>query len=95
MVVRRATDPELVRGLLLEIARQQSGILANPPPEVFFENIDADTLRFQFVAWIAADRDGSAQIESEFASAVGNRFAERGIDAVVRFASAPPLAEGT
>lgn len=87
VVVRRATDPEVVRRVLLDIALGQTGVLSAPPPEVLFEKIDADTLRFRFAAWTSNRQDGGTQLESDLATTVGDRFAALGIDAVVRFAS--------
>jgi len=52
--VAYGTDPELVRRLLLDIARRDPLVLVSPPPEVWFVGFGDNALNFQLMAWFAS-----------------------------------------
>ncbi|MGF1515284.1 MAG: mechanosensitive ion channel family protein [Elainellaceae cyanobacterium] len=50
--VSYSADPEMVREVLLEAGRAQSGVVKMPPPQVFFKGFGDSALDFELLVWI-------------------------------------------
>jgi potassium efflux system protein len=55
--VAYGTDTDLVRSVLLDVAKSTPGILAAPPAEVRLENFADSSLAFSLLCWIPHARD--------------------------------------
>ncbi|HEX4446491.1 MAG TPA: mechanosensitive ion channel domain-containing protein, partial [Polyangiaceae bacterium] len=55
--VAYGTDTDLVRSVLLDVARGTPGILTAPPAEVRLENFADSSLAFSLLCWIPQARD--------------------------------------
>ncbi len=45
-------DPKAVRELLLDVGREQPGVVKMPPPQVFFKGFGDSSLDFELLVWI-------------------------------------------
>ena len=72
-------DPERVRDLLLDIARNTDGIMGYPEPFVAFEDFGASSLDFSLRCYIA-DVNGSLSAKTALRMAIFKRFKEEGIE---------------
>lgn len=69
-----------VAGLILRAAKEQSGILTNPPPVVTFEDFADSSLVFEVNFWINAQVDGNLRIaRSDVRFRIAELFAENNI----------------
>ena len=73
-------DPEKVRDLLLEVARENRGVLANPPPDVLFKEYadSAVLLNLRVWTWEYTDRPGV--LKSQLYYAIFRKFREHGVE---------------
>ncbi len=72
------SDPARVRELLLEVARGNPLVLAEPKPAVLFRNFGASALEFELLVWIG-DPLQEMPITSELRFAVDAAFRQHGI----------------
>jgi small-conductance mechanosensitive channel len=73
------SDPEQVRTILLEIARDNTGILKNPEPVVVFLDFGASSLDFE-LRFFLADIGTVMEIKTAVRFAIMHRFREAGIE---------------
>ncbi|MCC0016691.1 MAG: mechanosensitive ion channel family protein [Rhodobiaceae bacterium] len=73
------SDPDKVRDVLLEVARDHPGILAFPEPRAYFLDFGASSLDFQLYAYLS-DVDNSLSVSSDLRYAILKRFREEGIE---------------
>jgi small-conductance mechanosensitive channel/predicted nucleic acid-binding Zn-ribbon protein len=76
--VAYGTDPEKVLAILERIAKENSEVLADPPPETLFRNFGDSSLDFELRAWTESVR-GWNPVRSDLAVAITRAFAEAGI----------------
>lgn len=57
-------DPEVVRSLLLEVAKHHASILKTPEPQVFFKGFGESELKFDLLVWVS-DPTRQFRISSE------------------------------
>jgi small-conductance mechanosensitive channel len=77
--VEARTDVDRVEEVLLGVARDQSGILSDPPPAVRFQEMVGSQFTFTILVWVA-DPVTTLRIASELRFAVARAFARRGIE---------------
>ncbi|MEI2386611.1 DUF3772 domain-containing protein [Breoghania sp. JC706] len=73
------SDPEQVRDILMEIARENSELLAYPAPVVYFMEFGASSLDFELRAYLA-QIDYALSVKSELRYEIMRRFREAGIE---------------
>jgi small-conductance mechanosensitive channel len=78
--VSYASDPLLVREILLSAAAAQAGVLTDPPPAVEFAEVGVSTLRFQLQVWSVEHLKTSATLKSDLNFAVWRQLFAAGID---------------
>lgn len=79
----RDSDPEELRGLLLQIARQQPYVCARPAPEVLLCAIGSAALAFELHVWTATPHAIVAQLHDDLRAEIGSTLMLRGIDASI------------
>lgn len=78
--VSYAADPDLVSSILLDIARAEAGILAEPPPDVLFEAFGDSALQFRLRYWTETYTDQPAVLQSRLNREILLRLRAAGID---------------
>jgi small-conductance mechanosensitive channel len=76
--VAYGSDVELVRRVLLEIAGAIPQVLAEPQPQVLFDDFGDSALIFKLRFW--THLDSSPQAETDVRFAINRRFQELGVD---------------
>lgn len=77
--VAYASDPDLVRELLLKVADEEPGVLKNPAPTVRLAEFGESGLRFSLLVWTNDYSDRSGVLKSLLNFAVLRTFRENGI----------------
>ena len=78
--VAYGSDTRLAASLLAQCAREHAHVLAEPIPEVFFEDYGDSALLFVLVYWVKLGLQvGPRRVDSDLRHAIGDRFAEAGI----------------
>ncbi len=77
--VAYGSDPEVVRGLLLEVAAETPGVRPLPEPEVRFTGFGASSLDFELLVWVDVKETVWPRIRSDVNFAVFRRFREAGV----------------
>lgn len=77
--VAYASDPDLVRELLLKVADEEPGVLKNPAPTVRLAEFGESGLRFSLLVWTNDYSDRSGVLKSLLNFAVLRKFRENKI----------------
>ena len=78
--VAYGSDTRLAASILAQCAREHAHVLAEPIPEVFFEDYGDSALVFVLVYWVKLGLQvGPRRVDSDLRHAIGDRFAEAGI----------------
>jgi len=78
--VAYGTDPEKVKRLLLEVASENSQVLKEPPPEVFFENFGDSSLNFELGVWTDVVASQPRRFRSNLNFAIERKMRENQIE---------------
>jgi small-conductance mechanosensitive channel len=96
--VAYASNPEQVRELLLEVARQHPDVLAEPAPEVIFESFGDSSLNFLLRVFSVNQVKTPLRLKSDLYFSIFRVFGEHGIeipfpqrDVHVRSIASPPV----
>jgi small-conductance mechanosensitive channel len=73
-------DPEVIRKLLLEVARENPGVLQHPKPDVLFDEYGDSSLDFMLRVWTNQFSDTPKVLKSELYYAIFEKFNEHGIE---------------
>ena len=73
-------DPERVRGLLLEVARENKGVLVNPPPDVLFQEYAQSAIVLNLRVWTRDYIDRPGVLKSQLYYAIFQKFREQGVE---------------
>jgi small-conductance mechanosensitive channel len=76
--VAYGTDPDLVLGILKEVAEAHKLVRENPGPSSFFIGFGDSSLDFRLLAW--TDIDHRLTVESELHVSVNKAIADAGIE---------------
>lgn len=79
-----ASDPQLVRKILLGAATAHEGVLTEPPPEVEFAEVGPSTLRFQLQVWSVEHLKKAGALKSDLNFAVWRQLRAAGVDITPR-----------
>jgi potassium-dependent mechanosensitive channel len=74
--VTYGTDPELMRTLLLDVAKAHEEVLDDPAPSAYFRGFGDSALEFELWAWTVAD---FVRVQSEMTVAISRALREAGI----------------
>ena len=77
--VAYGSDMARVREALLEVATGHSGVLRNPPPEVFFAGFGDSSLNIELAVWTATMVTMPYRFRSELNFAIDEAFRRRGV----------------
>lgn len=72
-------DPDRLRSILLEVAKQQAGVEATPAPEVKFDSFESDGLKLLLVVHVTSGTASDA-IKTDLAFAVHRAMRAAGIE---------------
>lgn len=72
-------DPEVVKRLLLEVARENDGVLNDPPPDVLFDTFGDNRLEFNLRIWTTRYIQRPGVLRSQLYYAIFKKFGEHGI----------------
>ena len=73
-------DPEHIRRLLLEVARNNEGVLNEPPPDVLFDGFGDSSLDFNLRIWTRRYTDTPRVIRSQLYYAIFAKFKEHNVE---------------
>ncbi|OFY41652.1 MAG: mechanosensitive ion channel protein MscS [Bacteroidetes bacterium GWF2_40_14] len=73
-------DPEVIRNLLIEVAKENPGVLETPEPHVRFDEFGESSLRFQIMVWTSEYIDKPKDLKSELYFAIFKKFKEHNIE---------------
>lgn len=78
--VSYGSDPEKVRAVLLETARQHPDVLETPPPEVIFTGFGDSALNFELRVWTIRQVQTPRILASDLYFSIFRAFRENGIE---------------
>jgi small-conductance mechanosensitive channel len=78
--VSYGANPEVVRTLLLEIARNHKDVLSDPEPEVIFKAFGDNSLDFQLRIWTTSQVQTPFRLKSDLYFTVFRTFAENRVE---------------
>ncbi len=73
-------DPETIRKVLLEIARDNPGVLKNPVPDVLFSEYADSAMIFNLRVWTREYVNRPGVLKSQLYYEIARRFREQGIE---------------
>lgn len=73
-------DPEKVRGILLEAASANKGVLSTPPPDVLFQGYGDSSIDFDLRVWTSDYINKPQVLKSRLYYDIFTRFREAGIE---------------
>ncbi|MEQ9425885.1 MAG: mechanosensitive ion channel [Cyclobacteriaceae bacterium] len=73
-------DPKQIEKLLLEVASENSNVLEEPSPNVFFEEFGDSSLNFTLLVWTTSYTDRPRRLTSELNFAIFEKFKAAGIE---------------
>lgn len=79
MGVAYGSDPEQVRTLLLELARQHPDVLSDPAPEVLLSSFGDNSMNFELRVWTIILVQTPGRLKSDLYFEIVRQFAVNGI----------------
>lgn len=73
-------DPEKIRELVIEVAKDHPGVLGAPAPDLWFEGYGDSSLDFKLAVWTSAFIQRPGVLKSQLYYAVFKKFAEHNIE---------------
>ena len=73
-------DPQKVKAILLDVAKNNSGVLKNPPPDVLFSDYGDSSLDFILRVWTFEYSDKPMVLKSQLYYAIFEKFKEHGVE---------------
>lgn len=78
--VAYGSDVEKVMALMIEAAREQSRVLAEPPPKVYLKNFGDNGIDMELGVWINDPEEGQLNLKSDLNLAIWRVFCREGIE---------------
>jgi small-conductance mechanosensitive channel len=78
--VSYASDPAMVREVILGVARSHPDVLSGPSPEVVFLNFGESSLDFELRIWTVQQVQTPIRLKSDLYFAIFSAFREKGIE---------------
>ncbi len=78
--VAYASDPKIVRALLLKAADEHADVLKDPAPDVIFTDYGDNSINFKLRIWTAEHAHTPATLKSDLYFALFQSFADNGIE---------------
>ncbi|MBI5380862.1 MAG: mechanosensitive ion channel [Opitutae bacterium] len=78
--VAYGTDIEKLRAVLLAVAAEQTSVLADPAPTVFFDSFGESSLNFELALWTQAMAVAPRRFRSDINFAIERKLREHGIE---------------
>ena len=78
--VSYASDPEVVRRILVEVAERHEGVLGEPKPDVMFAEFGESSLNFELRVWTRDFIQMPTVLRSQLNSAIWHEFKSAGIE---------------
>ena len=75
-----ASDPDLIRKILLQAADNHPKVLKDPPPDVIFTDYGDNSLNFSLRVWTSESAHNPAVLKSDLYFALFKTFTEQGIE---------------
>jgi small-conductance mechanosensitive channel len=79
VVVAHQSDAEKVAALMLEVAREHSGALTDPPPEALLNDIGQNSLSFSLRFWTIIHAHDNHQLKSDLRLLILKKLRQHGI----------------
>jgi small-conductance mechanosensitive channel len=73
-------DPGRIRTLLMEVARENKGVLSDPPPVVLFEGFGDSSLNFELMVWTSEYTNMPMILKSQLYFAIFEKFKQHQIE---------------
>ncbi|MGY6560427.1 MAG: mechanosensitive ion channel family protein [Nitritalea sp.] len=73
-------DPEHIRKILMEIAREHPGVIEDPAPDILFDEFDDSSLNFNMRVWTTDFTNKPKVLKSELYYKIFKRFQEEGVE---------------
>ncbi len=73
-------DPEKIREVLVEVARENKGVLKSPSPDVLFNEFSESSITLNLRVWTREYTDRPGVLKSQLYYAIFRKFRERGIE---------------
>lgn len=77
--VAYGSDPEKIRELLLEVAKEEPAVMDDPEPDVFFEDFGDSSLNFLLRVWTVELTSRPGLLKSKLNFAIAKKFKENDI----------------
>lgn len=78
--VSYSEDPDQVKQLLLEVMKENKGVLRNPPPDVWFDEFGDSSLNFNLMVWTSEYIQRPKALRSQLYYAIFKKFKEHEIE---------------
>ena len=78
--VAYSSDPDRVRRLLLEVAREHSGVMESPEPDVLLTEFAENSVNFALRVWTQDYTRVPGILRSELNFAISEKFRQHGIE---------------
>lgn len=78
--VAYGSDPDVVARIAVEVAKQESEVLKEPEPEVWFTGMAENSLDFKLLAWIDLETSRKPDVTSRLLRNLLRKFNEAGIN---------------
>jgi small-conductance mechanosensitive channel len=73
-------DPNKIRTILLEVARENTGVLQDPPPDVLFEAFGDSSLNFELMVWTSEYTNMPMLLRSQLYFTIFEKFRQHQIE---------------
>ncbi len=73
-------NPEKIKSILIEAAKENSGVLNTPPPDVLFESYGDNSINFILRVWSSEYINRPKVLKSQLYYAIFKKFAEPGVE---------------
>lgn len=73
-------EPQIIKRLLLEIAKSTAGVLSEPAPQALLEELDADKMKFSLQVWTKNHLSTPNVLKSNLNFELANRLRNKNME---------------